>query len=44
MIQRQALAGVTAMLDRHAAVGLPGPRQVGKTTLAMAIARTRPAV
>ena len=32
------------MLDRHAAVGLLGPRQVGKTTLALAIAKTRRAV
>ena len=44
MIQRQALSVVTAMLDRHAAVGLLGPRQVGKTTLALAIAKTRRAV
>jgi uncharacterized protein len=44
MIEREALSIVTAMLDRHAAVGLLGPRQVGKTTLAMAIAKTRRAV
>jgi len=37
-------AAVTAMLDRHAAVGLLGPRQVGKTTLALEIARQRPSV
>jgi uncharacterized protein len=44
MIQREALAIVTSMLDRHAAVGLLGPRQVGKTTLALAVAKTRKAV
>jgi predicted AAA+ superfamily ATPase len=43
-IQRQALPAVMSMLDRHAAVGLLGPRQVGKTTLALAIAKARPAV
>jgi len=37
-------AAVTAMLDRHAAVGLLGIRQVGKTTLALEIARQRPSV
>jgi uncharacterized protein len=44
MIQREALTVVTTMLDRHAAVGLLGPRQVGKTTLALAIAKTKRAV
>lgn len=44
MFERGALARVTAMLDRHAAVGLLGPRQVGKTTLAMAIGKTRPSL
>ena len=44
MIQREALPVVTSMLDRHTAVGLLGPRQVGKTTLALAIAKTRRAV
>jgi predicted AAA+ superfamily ATPase len=32
------------MLDRHAAVGLLGPRQVGKTTLALEIGAGRPSV
>ena len=32
------------MLDRHAAVGLLGLRQVGKTTLALEIARQRTSV
>jgi uncharacterized protein len=44
MIEREALPIVTAMLDHHAAVGLLGPRQVGKTTLALAIAKTRASV
>lgn len=44
MIHREALSIVTDMLDRHAAVGLLGPRQVGKTTLALAIAKTRSAL
>lgn len=41
---RKAQAAVTALLDRHPAVGLLGPRQAGKTTLALEIARQRPAV
>ena len=32
------------MLGRHAAVGLIGPRQVGKTTLALHVAKRRPSV
>jgi uncharacterized protein len=32
------------MLDRHAAVGLLGPRQVGKTTLALAAAENRKSI
>ena len=38
------MTNLTALLDRHAAVGVLGPRQVGKTTLALAIAETRPSV
>ena len=38
MIPRRALAQVRQALDRQAAVALLGPRQVGKTTLAFAIA------
>ncbi len=38
MIARRALATVQAALGRQAAVALTGPREVGKTTLAMAIA------
>ena len=41
MIPRHALPAVTTALDRQAAVGLIGPRQVGKTTLALDIAEHR---
>jgi predicted AAA+ superfamily ATPase len=44
MIQRRLLAPLSAALDESAAVALLGPRQVGKTTLALEAARTRPAV
>lgn len=44
MIQRNALFRVEKALSRQAAVGLIGPRQVGKTTLAHAIAATRPSL
>jgi predicted AAA+ superfamily ATPase len=44
MIIRKEQAKVTALLDRHPAVGLLGPRQVGKTTLALEIARDRPSI
>lgn len=44
MIQRHALPAVTTALDRQAAVGLIGPRQVGKTTLALEIAERRNAL
>jgi len=44
MIPRKALTLVTEALDRQAAVALIGPRQVGKTTLALTIAETRPAL
>jgi hypothetical protein len=37
-------AKVEAALARQAAVALIGPRQVGKTTLAHEIARTRPSI
>jgi predicted AAA+ superfamily ATPase len=42
MIRRRALALVDEALSRQAAVALLGPRQVGKTTLALEIAATRP--
>jgi predicted AAA+ superfamily ATPase len=44
MIPRKALVLVTEALDRQAAVALIGPRQVGKTTLALTLAETRPAL
>ena len=44
MIPRYALTAVTYALDRQAAVALIGPRQVGKTTLALAIAENRPSL
>ena len=44
MIPRDALPAVTTALDRQAAVGLIGPRQVGKTTLALEIAERRDAL
>ena len=39
MIQRRAEKNVRSALERQAAVALIGPRQVGKTTLALDIAR-----
>jgi len=42
MILRRALAQVEQSLSRQAAVALIGPRQVGKTTLAFAIADAAP--
>lgn len=44
MIARFALAELLGLIDRHPAVGLLGPRQVGKTTLALEIARGRPSI
>ena len=44
MIPRHVLPAVTLALDRQAAVGLIGPRQVGKTTLALEIAEHRDAL
>ena len=43
MIQRTAKAEVEYALERQAAVALLGPRQVGKTTLALEIGATRDA-
>lgn len=39
MILRRALADVRAAVSRQAAVAFLGPRQVGKTTLALEVAR-----
>lgn len=44
MIDRNALADLRVALDRQAAVALIGPRQVGKTTLAMTVADERPSL
>lgn len=44
MIPRRAFQSVLAALDRQPAVALIGPRQVGKTTLALQIAKTRPSL
>ena len=44
MIKRVALSRVTEALDRQPAVVLLGPRQVGKTTLALQIAGKKPAL
>jgi hypothetical protein len=44
MYQRNAIQIVLSALDEQAAVVLLGPRQVGKTTLALEIAETRPSV
>jgi len=44
MIRRRLQARIWKALTRHAVVGLLGPRQVGKTTLAMAAAHDRPSV
>jgi len=44
MIGRRLLLRVLRLLERHPAVAILGPRQVGKTTLALAIAAERPSV
>lgn len=44
MLERNLHAEVLTALDEMPAVALLGPRQVGKTTLAHAIAETRPSV
>lgn len=44
MIERRVASEVTALLDQTPAVALLGPRQSGKTTLALAIAHRRPSV
>lgn len=42
MIERRHQATVEGLLERHPAVALIGPRQSGKTTLALEIAQRRP--
>jgi predicted AAA+ superfamily ATPase len=44
MIERRITAEVSALLQHTPAVALVGPRQSGKTTLALAIAAQRPSV
>lgn len=44
MLPRRAAPPLRAALDRQAAVALIGPRQAGKTTLALAIAQERPSL
>ncbi len=44
MFERDATKHLNDALARQAAVGLIGPRQVGKTTLALAVAAGRPSV
>ncbi len=44
MIERNTLPSVIQGLSRQAAVVLLGPRQVGKTTLALEVAETQPSV
>ena len=43
-ISRLALADLQARLVRFPAVALPGPRRVGKTTLALQLAAWRPSL
>jgi len=44
MLSRHAQKRVETALGRQSAVAVIGPRQVGKTTLALAIAKTRPSL
>lgn len=44
MIERGATSEVTALLGQMPAVAILGPRQAGKTTLALAIAEGRPSI
>lgn len=44
MIPRRLVAALTSALAEAPAVALLGPRQVGKTTLALELAATRPAI
>lgn len=43
-LPRRRASAILAALDRQAATALLGPRQVGKTTLALAIGASRPAI
>jgi predicted AAA+ superfamily ATPase len=44
MIPRRAASEVITLLEHMPAVAILGPRQAGKTTLALAIAEGRPSV
>lgn len=44
MIPRLLIKTLKGLIERHATVALLGPRQVGKTTLALQVAEERPAV
>jgi uncharacterized protein len=44
MIERRVASEVTALLEQAPAVAILGPRQAGKTTLALAISEGRPSV
>ncbi len=44
MITRQLHTYIADLLTRHPAVGLLGPRQAGKTTLALALCENRPSL
>jgi uncharacterized protein len=44
MLKRRLAKQLVHLLDHYPAVGLLGPRQVGKTTLALEIAKDRPSV
>ena len=44
MIERRIAAEISTLLEHTPAVALLGPRQVGKTTLALAVAEGRPSI
>ncbi len=44
MISRHILPSLVTALDETPVVALLGPRQAGKTTLALEVARRRPAI
>ncbi len=44
MIERRIHTQLVEMIGRYPAVALLGPRQVGKTTLALSVAATRPSL
>jgi uncharacterized protein len=44
MLSRQLYANLVESIDSSPAVALLGPRQVGKTTLALQLAKTRPSI